>query len=195
MNPIFTASNTKGLNGYWYDEFVSQFDNICKDHLETKRAKKFAFIVYDFHSATHSVLENQGVFTDLDRLSGQNITIFYLDGQLNEKENNQNILFENLNQVVTELSNQRIKNIPFIVFFDFVEGDIENFKCYVIRDDERFILNDLTNAISKELQPISNEGTKKDSSIISILLKETPKIVYTEFIKLILNGIIEIKKM
>jgi len=194
MNPIFTTSNDRGLNGYWYDEFVEQFDNICKEHLATKRAKKFAFIIYDFHSPTHSVLQNQGVFTDLDRLSGKDITIFYLDGQLNEQRNTQSRLFRNLNQIVTGLANHKIRSIPFILFFDFIDGDIKNFQCYSIRDNEKFILNDLTNAISTELQSLPKEKPNKETSVVFTLIKETPKIVYTEFIKLVLNGIFEVKK-
>lgn len=191
MNPIFTISNKRDLNGYWYDEFLHQFDNICKEHLATKRAKKFAFILYDFHSATHCVLQNQGIFTDLDRLSGQNITIFYLDGQLDEQRNIQNRLFQNLNQIVTELANQEIQSVPFIVFFDFLEGDIGNFQCYSIRDNEKFILADLMKAISKELQSLTNKRSKKNFSDIPTLLKETPKIIYTEFIKLLFKGVCE----
>ena len=194
MNPIFTTSNDKGLNGYWYDEFVNQFDNICKEHLADKRARKFAFIIFDFHSATHSVLQNQGVFTDLDRLSGKDITIFYLDGQLNQHRNTQNKLFQNLNDLVTGLADQSIQSIPFILFFDFIEGDVNNFKCYPIRDNEKFILKDLTNAVTNELQSLPKESKKGKTSTVLNFIKETPKIVYTEFIKLVLNGIFEIKK-
>ncbi len=194
MNPIFTTSNAKGLNGYWYDEFVNQFDNICKEHLADKRARKFAFIIFDFHSATHSVLQTQGVFTDLDRLSGKDITIFYLDGQLNEHRNTQNRLFKNLNDLVTGLAEQSIQSIPFILFFDFNKGDVDNFKFYPIRDSEQFILNDLTIAVNKELQSLPKESKKGETSTVLNLIIETPKIVYTEFIKLVLNGIFEIKK-
>lgn len=194
MNPIFTTSNDKGLNGYWYDEFVKQFDKICEEQLADKRAKKFAFIIFDFHSPTHSALKNQGVFTDLDRLSGKDITIFYLDGQLNEQRNRQNNLFQNLNSIVTGLANQSIESIPFILFFDFIDGDVENFKCYPIRDSENFILKDLTTAVSKELSSLPKETQKKETSTVINLIKETPKIVYTEFIKLVLNGIFEINK-
>lgn len=187
MNPVFTISNDNGLIGYWYDEFVNQFDQICLKHLEEKRAKRFAFIIFDFHSETHSTLQNQGVFTELDRLSAKDITIFYLDGQLRKQRITQKRLFQNLNSVVTELASLSIDSIPFILFFDFNEGEIENFKYYPIRDSKKFILNDLTKAVLEELP---RENKKKQGSIDFI--KETPKIIYTEFIKLILKDIFEL---
>lgn len=192
MNPIFTISNTNNLNGYNYDEFTSQFEKICEDHIDTGRAKKLAFIVYDFQSPIQKILKDIGAFVELDRLSGKNITIFYLDGQLNNKVNKQNKLYKNLNQTFLSLTGQNIENIPFIVFFDFIDGDIENFVCYSVRDDYKFILHDLSKAISIELHTI-NDKSKEKASVFESLIKETPKILYTEFIKLVLKDIIEIK--
>ncbi|WP_269235606.1 hypothetical protein [Flavobacterium flavigenum] len=193
MNPIFTVSNTNNINGYWYDEFTSQFEKICEEHIDTDRAKKFAFIVYDFHSETHQILQDIGAFVELDRLSGKNITIFYLDGQRNKEVNTQNKLYENMNEIFLSLTDQNIQRIPFIVFFDFIDGDIENFVCYSVRDNDKFILNDLVKAISAELSTINNKSEEK-TSVFGSLIKETPKILYTEFIKLIVKGIIEINK-
>lgn len=193
MNPIFTISNTNNLNGYSYDEFTSQFEKICEDHINTGRAKKFAFIVYDFHSETQQVLKDIGAFVELDRLSGKNITIFYLDGQLNNKVNKQNKLYKNLNQTFLSLTGESIEKIPFIVFFDFIDGEIENFVCYSVRDDYKFILHDLGKAISTELNTINDKSEEK-TSVFGSLIKETPKILYTEFIKLVIKDIIEIKK-
>jgi len=192
MNPIFTVTNTNNLNGYWYDEFIIHFEKICEEHIDNKRAKKFAFIVYDFHSPTHDVLKDIGAFLDLDRLSSKDITIFYLDGQRNERPNMQNRLYKNLNKIFLLLTDQKIQSIPFIVFFDFIDGDIENFVCYPIRDHDKFILNDLTKAITAELINVNTKSEKK-TSVVKSLMDETPKIIYTEFIKLMLKGIIETK--
>lgn len=193
MNPIFTSNNERNLKGYWYDEFVSHFDSICKEHLSTRRAKKFAFIVYDFHSPTHEVLQNHGVFTELDRLSGKDITVFYLDGQLGRNRNNQTRLFRNMNQVLLDLTGEQIRTIPFVVFFDFMDDDVTKLKCYTIREDEKFILNDLTKSVELELKSLQEESPKKNSTIMSGLLKETPKILYTEFIKAIFKDIFQAK--
>lgn len=195
MNPIFTKNNEHNLRGYDYEEFIESFDTICQEHINTDRAKKFAFIVYDFHSETHEVLNDRGVFTELDRLSGENITIFYLDAQINGRRNShQNKLYRNFNDILVELTGQHIRGVPFIVFFDFDDNEVTNFNCYSIRDDERFILNDLTTSINKELANNVNQGNKKRFSILSLVLKdtinETPKVLYGEFLKNLFNGII-----
>jgi len=194
MNPIFTVENEYDLNGYWYDEFVSRFDDICQEHLETGRAKKFAFIVYDFDSPTHEVLQNRGVFTELDRLSGKDMTIFYLDGQFKgDRSNKQNRLFRNFNNTFIELTGQNIRGIPFVVFFDFKDGEVTNFNSYRIRNNEKFILNDLVKSLTKELNPDASAKYKKKEffflSIFKKTIEETPKLLYSEFIKLLIKDI------
>jgi hypothetical protein len=198
MNPIFTAANEDNLKGYSYKEFVNQFDNICKEHLETGRAQAFAFIVYDFNSATHEVLKSHGVFTELDRLSGKEITVFYLDGQLKQQRIIQNRLYRNFNSILLKLTNQGIQSIPFIVFFDFTDGNLTNFKRYSIRDDEKFILHDLSKAINEKLKHIKR--SQKIGLVASLkkslgkMIRRTPAIVYVEFIKLLFKDIVEYLK-
>jgi hypothetical protein len=194
MNPIFTYKNPQSLPGYRYDEFVQHFDSICKEHLVNDRAKKFAFIVYNFHSPTHEVLQNQGVFIELDRLSGKDITVFYLDGQTNQNRNSQSFLFANLNNILLELTGDEIRSLPFVVFFDFKNNDVSNLKCYPIRDDKKFIVNDLSNAIRIESNSLPKTTIKKRTSVLNSLIRDTPKIIYTEFIKLIFKDIVDLSK-
>lgn len=81
MNPIFEQGNGQGI-GYGYDRFLNNFLEICNDHLKTKRAKSFSFILYDFHDDhIRTILKKQGVFTQLDRLSGKDLTLFYIDSR------------------------------------------------------------------------------------------------------------------
>lgn len=192
MNPIFTVQNDKNLSGYWYSEFEQQFDDICNQHLKEGRAKAFAFIVYDFNSPIHKTLQDQGVFTELDRLSGENITIFYLDGQLGKKNSSQTQLYENFNKVLIELSGKRVRNIPFIVFFDFVDGDVTRFESYPIRDNEKLILNDLVKAVKNKLEKLNSKKLNLRVLIPKLIgktVKETPKILYSQFIKMLLENI------
>jgi hypothetical protein len=195
MNPIFTVSNDKNINGYWYNDFGQRFSEICQEHLANCRAKTFAFIVYNFHSPTHITLENNGVFNELDRLSGRDITIFYLDGYPGRERNFQNTLYSNFNRILIEQTNQMINSVPFITFFDFEDGNVTNFKYYRIRDDEKFVLHDLSKAINEKLALLK---TKKNSdtplqlqSITKDVLRDTPKIMYGEFLGILMQGIIE----
>ncbi len=68
----------KGI-GLSLESFSRRFSELCEQHLRDRRARAFAFIFYDFYDGDfRRVLEDQGVFTKLDRLSGDKLGIFYL---------------------------------------------------------------------------------------------------------------------
>lgn len=78
MIPIYEQGQGKGI-GHGLDSFIERFDSICKEHIQNKRAKAFAFIFYDFVDRDlKRILKDQGVFAKLDRLSGNNLSLFYL---------------------------------------------------------------------------------------------------------------------
>lgn len=79
MNPIFEQGSGQGI-GHSVESFVERFESVCHDHLTNKRAKAFAFIFYgDKQDKTPQILKNIGAFAKLDRISGDKLTIFYLD--------------------------------------------------------------------------------------------------------------------
>lgn len=78
MIPIYEQGQGKGI-GHGLDSFITRFDAICKEHIQKKCAKAFAFIFYDFvDQDLRQILKDQGVFAKLDRLSGSDLSIFYL---------------------------------------------------------------------------------------------------------------------
>lgn len=78
MYPVFEQGTGSGI-GHGLDTFFSRFDSICAEHIKAGGAKAFAFIFYDFTDrALKKILKNQGVFAKLDRLSGSDLSIFYL---------------------------------------------------------------------------------------------------------------------
>ena len=78
MIPIFEQGPGKGI-GHNVDSFCRRFDEICREHLKARRAKAFAFIFYDFlDQDLKKLLKDQGVFSQLDRLAGDNLSIFFL---------------------------------------------------------------------------------------------------------------------
>lgn len=78
MNPIYEQGRGKGI-GYTSESFSQRFDDLCQRHLRRGRARSFAFIFYDFNDREFKeVLKDEGVFAKLDRLSGDNLSIFYL---------------------------------------------------------------------------------------------------------------------
>jgi len=76
--PIFEQGSGKGI-GHSADSFLERFQEIAVDHIESGRAKALAFVFYDFRDREFKkVLKNQGVFAQLDRLSGNELSVFYL---------------------------------------------------------------------------------------------------------------------
>ncbi|MBE0684610.1 MAG: hypothetical protein IH585_01285 [Anaerolineaceae bacterium] len=78
MVPIFEQGSGRGI-GHSADSFLNRFQEIAIEHIESGRAKSLGFIFYDFHDRDFKkILRNQGVFAQLDRLSGRDLSIFYL---------------------------------------------------------------------------------------------------------------------
>lgn len=78
MYPIYEQGSGNGI-GHELSSFLLRFDKICSEHLSKGCAKSFAFIFYDFTDQdVREILKNRGVFAQLDRLSGKELSVFYL---------------------------------------------------------------------------------------------------------------------
>ena len=78
MFPVYERGHANGI-GYGLKDLSERFSAICKEHHVKGRSHAFAFIFYDFEdSALRRILGDQEVFTKLDRLSGIQLSIFYL---------------------------------------------------------------------------------------------------------------------
>jgi|TARA_B110000211_G_scaffold228597_1_gene285066 hypothetical protein len=120
---MFPIHEKKGDNviGCSFQEFSSRFIEICNEHIENDKAKAFAFIFWDFKNdkLQHILNSYNGLrsneFTKLDRLSGQELTIFYLDS-------NNKRLFHQFNRFfIRKFQDANHRNLsltlPFIVLF------------------------------------------------------------------------------
>lgn len=111
MIPIYEQGSGKGI-GHSLDSFQERFDQICRAHVEDGRAKAFAFVFYDFTDRDiRHILKNQGVFAQLDRLSGREISLFYLhaDGRNAIEQFNEHFM------PLLDIENQA--TLPCVVFF------------------------------------------------------------------------------
>jgi len=122
MIPIYEQESGKGI-GHSVDSFINRFDEIWVQHLAEDRAQSFAFIFYDFtDSAVRRILKDQGVFAKLDRLSGHDLSIFYL-------HNGTRHSVEKFNkQFLAALEVTERAEPPCVVFFKFKEQRIEDIK-------------------------------------------------------------------
>jgi hypothetical protein len=110
MIPIYEQGSGKGI-GHNLPTFLARFQQICQEHLEAGRAKAFAFVFYDFtDQKLRAVLKDQGVFARLDRLSGKDLSVFYLHTGRKEA-------VKQFNQVLlTALGIQEEAQLPCVVF-------------------------------------------------------------------------------
>jgi len=122
MIPIFEQGPGRGI-GHSLEGFVARFDEICLEHLKQKRALAFAFIFYDrSDETTRHLLHNQGVFTQLDRLSGTNLSIFYLHTGSERAVEHFNAGFLSL------LGVEETARTPCVVFFRVESDRLEDIK-------------------------------------------------------------------
>jgi hypothetical protein len=120
MIPIYEQGTGRGI-GLNFDTFLERFGQICQEHLHSNRAKAFAFIFYDFTDRElKTLLRDQGVFTQLDRLAGSDLSVFFLHSA-------------NRAKTVTKfnssfLSTLGVENalLPCVVFFKLKNDQIED---------------------------------------------------------------------
>ncbi|AWI26811.1 hypothetical protein [Flavobacterium pallidum] len=120
MNPIFEHKPETGI-GYCKEDFLNNFLHICEKHKNQKRAKSFALILYDFHNkALRNLIKDFGAFIKLDRLSGKDISVFYLDSENQSSIATFNYIFSNAFEV-----DENTKK-PFVIFFNVKDDDVKD---------------------------------------------------------------------
>ncbi|HRH16976.1 MAG TPA: hypothetical protein PLS22_05935 [Aquabacterium sp.] len=120
MFPIFEQGEGRGI-GHIFDGFIERFDEICQKHLADGRARSFAFILYDFRDmAFRTLLKEHDVFTKLDRLSGRNLSVFYLHSADRRTAGRFNTEF------LEKLELQSGVELPCVVFFNHTEQGIKD---------------------------------------------------------------------
>lgn len=122
MIPIYEQGSGQGV-GHGREQFIKRFDEICAEHLEKKRARSFAFVFYDFNNtALRKILRDQGVFAELDRISGRQLSLFYLHG-------GDRGAVESFNQnFLSVLGVEGKADLPCVVFFKVDAGNVAEVK-------------------------------------------------------------------
>ena len=119
MFPIQEQGSGKGI-GHSLGSFLERFDTICKEHTEQDRARAFAFIFYNFSDQhLRRILKDQGAFAKLDRLAGQDLTVFYLNSGSQDAVMTFNSMF------FTALKLEEKAKPPCVVFFKLRRDHVE----------------------------------------------------------------------
>lgn len=185
MVPVFEQGKGQGI-GYSYPRFLNHFLSICNDHIDTDRAKSFAFILYDFHDEhIKTILKKQGVFAELDRLSGKELSIFYL----NSKEHNLIKSFNTIFLQAFEIEDKFKK--PLVLFFNIYENEVEDIKIIELeQSDLIFAFKELYDIINKYIENnVRKTNKSKYKTKIESVFASIKKIALEKLIeKLIESG-------
>ncbi|MDT8301177.1 MAG: hypothetical protein RQ760_06795 [Sedimentisphaerales bacterium] len=120
MIPIYEQGKGRGI-GHNLASFLDRFDKICQEHIKNNGAKAFAFIFYNFTDEDlRRILKDQGTFAKLDRLSGTNLSLFYLHSGGRETVRRFNERF------LKELGVIENAAPPCVVFFKLKKEHIED---------------------------------------------------------------------
>jgi hypothetical protein len=127
MFPIFEQGHGKGI-GLDKISFQRRFIELCDQ--KSGREKSFGLILYDFEDTNlRKVLKNQGVFAKLDRLSGDNLTLFYLDSGRKKSVDNFN------SALLGELGIHGNILLPSVIFFKIKNKKVFDIITVLLNDD------------------------------------------------------------
>jgi hypothetical protein len=191
MIPVFEQGKGEGI-GHSYHHFLNHFLNICNDHIENDRAKSFAFILYNFYDDhIRTILKKQGVFAELDRLSGNELSIFYLNSDEQDLIESFNTIFLGAFEVEDKLKK------PFVLFFKIYGNEVEDVVIVELeQSDLTFAFKELYDIIQKYLaRRVKNrKQIKSKISKIGPLFSSINRIALEKLIeRLIENGADKIK--
>ena len=180
MVPIFEQGKGQGI-GHTFDTFLNRFIEICEQHLDTGRAKAFAFILYNFHDkATRQVLHDQGGFAHLDRLSGPNLSIFYLHSANKKQLKGFNDVFLDVFDIPTN------RTLPFVLFFKMAIRDAKDIEIVELdQSNLMFAFNELYTIIEDYIRKLNSNQTStvNNSEKFVRFLKYVKKITGEKFIE------------
>lgn len=78
MFTVYLQGASRGT-GMGYEEFVANFERICDQHVEDKRARAFAFVFYNMNDGVvREALKSANGFQILNQELGRDLTLFYL---------------------------------------------------------------------------------------------------------------------
>lgn len=180
MNPIWIKQiNARGV-GYDYNQLIERFIQICNDHKETGRAKAFAVILYALESAELAqLLDDRDTFTRLDRLSGKDLTVFYLDYQSRAILDQFNDTFARLFDVPSDT------HLPYVVFFSLENDDAVAISYRELTDlKPEFVYHELYSLIESAVassRHLKQHPTEKKEAQITNLLSTIKKVGLEKF--------------
>lgn len=191
MIPIYEQGKGDGI-GHSFESFVTRFIDICNEHLTDKRARAFAFLLYDFNdSQIRKILKSQGGFAKLDRLSGKDLSLFYL-------HSSDQRLVKMFNQVFLsafEVDRQKNK-LPVIIFFKISNNEVSDLSIVELEQSNlMFAFNELYEIIENYIDRLDNKTIAPIQPRINRakkLLGSAGKVAFEKFIEWLMTKAAEV---
>jgi len=184
MFPIFEQGGGHGI-GHGLDSFLKRVDEVFAQHRTEGRAKAFALILYDFENKPiKQILKNQGVFAKLDRLSGNEISIFYLHTGKRQAIDRFN------SELLRIMAFSVPPQMPCIIFFKFDRNSFEDIKAVELESPD--LINgfgEIDSLIKLYLEQNESEYTSTFDKLAWI--KSAAKFVSLEALKDIIQKAVE----
>ena len=175
-------SGGKNRNGSSFQEFESEFLDICRDHQAKGRALALAMILYDFaHPQMRKMLHDRRYWDALDTLSGRFLTVFSFNFRAGSARSPVvNADLQKLAGFVQAKFGETLSGSHPVVLFFQVHGDELSDACLVsIRAkyvEKTFTeISGLLQSVVESIQnvrPENRENTKEIFDLIQSALKE-----------------------
>ena len=184
MIPIYEQGGGKSI-GYMTETFARRFQELCHEHLQKGRARAFAFIFYNFYDEDFGrLLNDQGVFAQLDRLAGRELSVFYLHSGVEKTVERFNTHF------LARLGLGETVMLPSIVFFKVEDDQIKDVRA--MRLESADLIHGFHELYGVIQDYISNSlGTSQRESKYRQWIKTSAKFVGVEAFKALITAFLK----
>lgn len=168
--------------------FFKRFIDICNQLKLDNEAKSFAFILYNFRDeSVRFVLQKQGGFAKLDRMSGKDLAVFYINSE------DKTIIKYFNNLFIKAFKIKRQTQLPFVLFFNLDDDDDDVKDVEVIglqQANIMFSFHELYEILESHVEKLKISSVNKKSSkdnLLYYLLEPAPKIIFEKFVEYLIQ--------
>lgn len=140
-----------------YGQFLETFNSVCREHIQSGRARVFAFLFYDMtHGSVREALKKAYGFQRLHDKAAKDVTLFYLHA------NAVGTHWQDFNlKFMRALGIEEQAQAPCMVFFRVIGENIEDVSIYVIDEkstDPILTVAELEQYVDEAINKLNDEG-------------------------------------
>jgi hypothetical protein len=217
MIPII-AHGSAGNRGYTFDNFESNFINICTEHRQDGSALAFALILYDFTQPQVSkVLQDPDYWAALDKISAHYLTVFSFHtiasrkpkGRITRSSGNNELAFmisidanefRDGRSVLEKYFNlERTLTLPAILFFQVSDAEIVGTNLVQLTEEkieDSFIeIKNIISAAADAVSDVKEENFQNSPEVFDLIERRLRDRGIVVFVKKVFKPIKTIKEL